>query len=167
MKNIRVLIIDEHPAVCRALTSRLGSVPSITVVGAMSDFNEGLRGVRELRPNVILLELKVRKKAKVVSQNLDPVVALSMLQECGPARVIVLTAYLDEAERDSALKAGARRYLLKQIDTAQLVSEIESVAAGNGVAATPLSGGPIPLLLGDGSANLREAAETNIQERNK
>ena len=45
-----------------------------------------------------------------------------------PAGIIVLTSYADDDEREAAMHAGARRYLLKQIDSARLLNEIEAVA---------------------------------------
>ena len=124
MEKIRVLIIDEHPAVCRALMVRLGAVASIEVVGSASTYEEGLVGVRVFQPDVILLELKGSGDNEI-----QPRTAISGLLAKGPAGVIVLTSYLDEGERQGALEAGARRYLLKEIDTIHLVEEIEAVAS--------------------------------------
>lgn len=123
MKKIRVLIIDEHPAVCRALTLRLDAVPSVDVIGSVCDFEEGLACSQALRPDVILMEIK--GKCDDMARSLR---AISRLVADWPAGIIVLTSYLDEAERDHALKAGAVRYLLKDIDTERLVTEIEAVA---------------------------------------
>lgn len=123
MKKIRVLIIDEHPAVCRALTLRLDAVPSVDVIGSLCDFEEGLACSATLRPDVILMEIK--GKCDDVARSLR---AIALLVANRPAGIIVLTSYLDEAERDGALKAGAARYLLKDIDTERLVAEIEAVA---------------------------------------
>ena len=123
MKKIRVLIIDEHPAVCRALTLRLDAVPTVDVIGSVCDFDEGLACSRALCPDVILVEIK--GKCDDITRSLR---AIARLVAQRPAGIIVLTSYLDEAERDDALKAGAVRYLLKDIDTERLVSEIEAVA---------------------------------------
>ncbi|HSM55899.1 MAG TPA: response regulator transcription factor [Candidatus Sulfomarinibacteraceae bacterium] len=128
MNRIRVLIIDEHPAVCQALASRLDSVPTIAVVGSMSEFAAGLLGANDLQPDVILLELKTRTDGPHTRLGLDPVSAISTLLASSRGRIIVLTSYLDESERDEALQAGAKRYLLKDIDTSRLISEIEAVA---------------------------------------
>jgi|GEM_PF-611570 len=123
MEKIRVLIIDEHPAVCRALAARLNAVSSIEVVGSACTFEEGLCGTRAFQPDVILLELKGHG-----DNDKEPLDAISGLLARGPAGVIVLTSYLDEMERQGAMEAGARRYLLKDIDTTRLVREIEAVA---------------------------------------
>lgn len=123
MEKIRVLIIDEHAAVCRALMVRLSAVASIEVVGSACTYEEGLTETRAYRPDVILLELKGGTESDIA-----PLDAISGLLARGPAGVIVLTSYLDEVEREHALEAGARRYLLKDIDTTRLVREIEAVA---------------------------------------
>lgn len=138
MEKIRVLIIDEHPAVCRALATRLESVGSIKVVSSKADYTDGLKDAAVLRPDVILLELKGSSEAgqNVVGQR-DPVIAISQLLANVPAGVIVLTSYLDESERAGALEAGAKRYLLKDIDTVRLVSEIEAVARERATVVSP------------------------------
>jgi DNA-binding NarL/FixJ family response regulator len=123
MEKIRVLIIDEHPAVCQALVVRLSAVSSIEVVGSASTYREGLKGSQIFQPDVILLELKGTGE-----NDIEPLDAVSGLLAGGPAGVIVLTSYLDESERAGALEAGALRYLLKEIDTTHLVGEIEAVA---------------------------------------
>lgn len=129
MKKIRVMIIDEHPAVCRALTLRLDAVPSVDVIGSVCDFEEGLACSQALRPDVILIEIK--GKYDDMARSLR---AISRLVADRAAGIIVLTSYLDEAERDHALKAGAVSYLLKDIDTERLVTEIEAVAGDSSAA---------------------------------
>jgi two-component system, NarL family, response regulator DevR len=131
MDKIRVLIIDEHPAVCKALAARLGAVASIEVVGARSVFQEGLDTLGTARPDVVLLELKWKSEG-----DREPLAAIARLLDGDSAEVIVLTSFVDEAERNRVLQAGARRYLLKDIDTRRLIAEIEAVA---GEAAARLS----------------------------
>jgi DNA-binding NarL/FixJ family response regulator len=135
MKKIRLFIIDEHPAVCQALVIRLNAVSSVEVVGSACTYADGLTGVRTVEPDVILLELKGKSDS-----GLETLDAVSRLLARGPSGVIVLTSYLDETERRRALEAGAHRYLLKNIDTQRLVTEIEAVARE---ATTRLPGRPI------------------------
>lgn len=122
MKQIRLIIVDEHVAVRRALASRLESYSQVKVVGTASNFQTGMELVQNSKPDVILLELKGR------DQQPDPVGEMSKALANHPAGIIVLTSYADDDEREAALQAGARRYLLKQIDSAQLLAEIEKVA---------------------------------------
>ena len=123
MKQIRVLIVDEHLAVRRALAARLSTFGHIDVVATAGDFHHGQKLAHDLHPDVILLELKGASKLQS-----DPVGEMTRALSGHPAGIIVLTSYADGAEREAAFKAGARRYLLKQIDTARLLHEIETVA---------------------------------------
>jgi DNA-binding NarL/FixJ family response regulator len=123
MKQIRVLIVDEHLAVRRALSARLSAFGQIDVVATAGDFQHGQELAHDLHPDVILLELKGASKLQP-----DPVGEMARALSGHPAGIIVLTSYADGDEREAALNAGARRYLLKQIDTASLLHEIETVA---------------------------------------
>jgi len=123
MEKIRVLIIDEHPAVCEALAARLRAVPSIEVVGALSAFPETLEAVDQAQADVVLLDLIDKSDARLQAGT----AILRLLAGC-QVGVIVLTSYIDEIERNCVMRAGARRYLLKDIDTLRLISEIEAVA---------------------------------------
>jgi DNA-binding NarL/FixJ family response regulator len=124
MNNIRVLIIDEHLVVRQALATRLNAYAHIEVVATARSFQEGLERARAFQPDVILLETKGASSLQP-----DPVGEMSRVLGDHPAGIIVLTSYADDSEREAALQAGARRYLLKHIDSARLLSEIEAVAA--------------------------------------
>ena len=124
MKMIKVLIVDEYLAVRRALAARLSSFPHIDVVATAIDIREGLDKARTLHPDVILLELKGTSSLLI-----DPVSEMHQALAGHPAGIIVLTSYAEDDEREAALAAGASRYLLKHIDSARLLSEIEAVAA--------------------------------------
>jgi DNA-binding NarL/FixJ family response regulator len=103
-------------------------VGSIKVIGATCDFTEGVKVAQFAQPDIILLELKASGHCGDQGPNLNPLAAISQLLQTGRSSVIILTSYLDEAELDTAIGAGAKRYLLKDIDTEKLVSEIEAVA---------------------------------------
>ena len=122
MKQIKVLIVERHLAVRRALAARLDSFAHINVVASAATFAEGLELVDRFRPDVILLELKGTRDL------LNPVGEMNKALAGYPAGIIVLTSYADDDEREAALQAGARRFLLKQIDSARLLNEIEAVA---------------------------------------
>lgn len=135
MGDIRILILDEYAAVCQALAARLSAFSGITVVGATHIFAEGLQLLRLLEPDVVLLELKVKGEL-----TLDPAGRISQVSTVWPGGIIILTSFLDELERAAALQAGARRYLLKNINSEQLIAEIRAVAdeAGRVPAGRPL-----------------------------
>lgn len=124
MNEIRVMIIDEHLAVRRALAARLASFPNIDVVATARDCREGMEQALDNRPDVVLMELK--------GKNSSQPEAIREMKDAMPEHqigIIVLTSYADDEEQQAALKAGAKRYLLKHIDTAKLTDEIEAVAA--------------------------------------
>lgn len=121
MYPTRLLIIDDHADVREALESRLDARPDIDVIGCTGCWKTGMQKARELHPEVVLLETK-----RTDGEGLGALRSLN--DQCSGTDVIILTSYLDAEERAAARSAGAVRYLLKDIDTAQLVSEIRSVA---------------------------------------
>jgi len=120
MNPTRLLIIDDHDAVREALRARLGALPEIEVVGCTGSWEVGLQRALELEPDVVLIETK-----RADGKGLEALQCIT--DRCSCADVIVLTSYLDAEERDAARSSGAARYLLKDIDSTRLVSEIQSV----------------------------------------
>ena len=121
MNPTRLLIIDDHEDVREALESRLDATPDVEVIGCTGCWKTGLQKALELQPDVVLLETK-----RGDGRGLEALQCLN--DQCSSSDVIVLTSYPDVEEQAAARSAGAVRYLLKDIDTAQLVSEIRSVA---------------------------------------
>lgn len=118
--KIRILIIDKHEAVRRALRIRL-SVPShLLVVGSVADADIALEQLAVLRPDVIVLGLQNGSQEDLVKTAL----AVQRMANV-PAVVIALAPYIDAVERELLLKAGAKRYLLKHINSQMLIREIE------------------------------------------
>jgi len=128
MGQTRLLIIDEHKAVRQALVSRLQQTGQLEVVGSTGSSEEGLLQVEALRPNIVLLETKR-------SDGTGLETCRRIARSHPSTQVIVLTSYDDEDERQAAYMAGASRYLLKELDSAQLMREIlnsETPSRGNG-----------------------------------
>ena len=117
MDRTRLLIIDEHKAVRQALVSRLQQTGELEVIGSTGSNKEGVLQVEALRPNVVLLETKR-------SDGTGLETCRRIARSHPDTAVIVLTSYDDEEERQAAYMAGATRYLLKDIDSAQLLREI-------------------------------------------
>lgn len=89
-----------------------------------TSLDDALAHARELHPDVFLLGLRSTRRQSIYV--LGHIV--QQLAQLGVG-VIALTSYVDVVERDQLLQAGARRYLLKNIDSRRLVAEIEAVAA--------------------------------------
>lgn len=119
MAPTRLLIIDDHDAVREALEARLRIASGVEIVGCTGCWRTGLRDAVRLKPDVVLLEIK-----RADGQGLDALRRLT--EECPYTSVVVLTSYPDAEERTEALRLGAVRYILKEIDTPQLMREIEA-----------------------------------------
>ncbi|MBN1889129.1 MAG: response regulator transcription factor [Thermoflexales bacterium] len=118
MIKTKLLIIDDRESVRQALEARLGKAPEIELVGSTGSSQEGLKLVGEKKPDVVLLEVKIADGSGL--ETCRQIVA-------GGASVIILTSYLDEAERQAAFEAGASRYVLKNIDSERLIKAIQAV----------------------------------------
>lgn len=121
MTATRLLIIDDHDAVREALEARLRDAAEVEIVSCTGCWRTGLRDAVRLKPDVVLLELK-----RADLQGMDAL--RSLTRECPYTSIVVLTSYPDAEEHAEALRLGAARYLLKDIDTPHLVREIMSTA---------------------------------------
>ncbi len=119
MAATRLLIIDDHDAVREALEARLHAVGGVEVVGCTDCWKTGLREAMRLKPDVVLLETK-----RADGHGLDALHCLT--EQCPFTSVVVLTSYPDAKEQTEARRLGAVRYILKDIDTPQLVREIRT-----------------------------------------
>lgn len=120
MKPTQLLIIDDHDDVRKALKARLNALPDMEVVGCTGCWESGLSQALSLEPDVVLLETK-----RADGEGLKALACLA--DQCACADVVVLTSYADAQERAEACSKGAAGYLLKDIDTRQLVREIRSL----------------------------------------
>jgi len=123
-ERIRVLLVDDHPVVRQGLRTFLELQEDITIVGEAVDGTSGVAAAEELRPDVVLLDLRMPG-----SDGLD---ALHGLREHGnAARVLVITSFTEPAAVLPAVRAGAAGYVYKDIDPPALVAAIRSVHAGH------------------------------------
>ncbi len=121
--RISVLVADDHPMLREGLVAVLGTQPDFDVVGEAADGEEVVRLARQLRPDVILLDLEM--------PNADGVIALERLKEDGAeARAVVFTAYDTDERILGALRAGAKGYLLKGASRQEIFEAIRTVASG-------------------------------------
>jgi DNA-binding NarL/FixJ family response regulator len=123
VSKIKVVIIDKHEAVRRALRIRLSVTEHLEVVGTFADPRSAEQLLRSARPDVIVMGLHSATDEELF---LTAMAVREMTD--GPAVVIVLAPYADVMERELLLGAGAKRYLLKHINSNYLIHEIEAVA---------------------------------------
>ena len=121
--RIRILVADDHPMLREGLVAVLNTQPDFEIVGEASDGSEVVRLAARLKPDVILLDLEM--------PNMDGVAALEKLRNgSSEARIIIFTAYDTDERILSALRAGARGYLLKGASRKEIFDAIRTVHAG-------------------------------------
>ena len=124
MADIRVLIADDHELVRLALRSLLEAEDYIQVIGEAADGEEALQLALELRPDVMLLDLRMPKMTGVdVARELTG----------SDIRIVVLTSYDDEEELFGALSAGVAGYVMKDTRPDGILQAVRAVAEGQTV----------------------------------
>ena len=124
--RIGVLIADDHPVVRHGLRAFLQLQADLDIVGEAGDGMDAVAQVKELRPDVVLLDL--------VMPRLDGIEAIRQIREASPStRVIVLTTFADDEKVFPAVKAGAAGYLLKDVEPKDLAEAIRTVNRGQGL----------------------------------
>ncbi|MFI6502985.1 response regulator [Nonomuraea typhae] len=123
---IRLLIADDHPVVRDGLSSMFASAPGFEVVGQAADGAEAVRLAQRLRPDVILMDLRM--------PGMDGLSAITELARLGVgARVLVLTTYDTDSHVLPAIEAGATGYLLKDSPREELLRGARAAAGGQSV----------------------------------
>ncbi|MCT2594844.1 response regulator transcription factor [Streptomyces sp. N2-109] len=139
--TIKVLLVDDHQVVRRGLRTFLEVQDDIEVVGEAADGAQGVELAEELRPDVVLMDVKM--------PGTDGIEALRRLRELeNPARVLIVTSFTEQRTVVPALRAGAAGYVYKDVDPEALAGAIRSVHAGHVLLQPEVAGA----LLSDGGA---------------
>jgi DNA-binding NarL/FixJ family response regulator len=121
--TIRLVLVDDHPIFLQGVERLFRLEPDLEVVARCIDGEEALRAVREHRPDVLLLDLRM--------PGMDGLAVLRELEREGtPTRVVVLTAALDEDDVLAAIELGVRGVVLKEMAPRLLVQAVRKVHAG-------------------------------------
>jgi len=129
---IRLVLVDDHPLVREGIRGMLAAYPDIEVVGQAADGGRGLDIVRELRPDLVLMDLRMPGG--------DGVTATREIVSAGLSRVVVLTTYETDEDILRAVEAGATGYLLKDITPDELARAVRAAARGETVLAPSAQG---------------------------
>jgi len=123
MKPIRILVADDHALFREGVNAILKSVPDIEIVGEAGSGKEVLALASDLTPDVILMDIQM--------PDINGVEATQRILKIRPdVGIIIVTMLEDDDSLFSAMRAGARGYVLKGADKAEMLKSIRAVASG-------------------------------------
>ncbi|MEU5842583.1 response regulator transcription factor [Rhodococcus sp. NPDC047139] len=124
--TVRIALVDDHAILRQGLRSILDREPDLEVVGEASTDTEALGLVDRMRPDIVLVDLKLS-----AGSDYEGLALCDRLSSAHPGiGLLVLTTFLDEQLVVRAVHAGARGYVVKDVDTTELVRAIRAVSRG-------------------------------------
>src|SRR5262245_34800653 len=147
-RQIRVLLVDDHPFVREGIKSHLVTQPGIKVVGEAGNGEESLRQAVRLRPDVVLMDISM--------PSMNGLEAMSRLRRKVPhARVLVLTMHENREYIARVFRHGARAFIRKDSSPDELVRAIHAVHAGEAFIGPAVSSVLVEELARAGSGEIR------------
>lgn len=126
MDLIRLLLVDDHKVVRLGLRALLEAEPDIQVAGEAATATEAIQMIDQLRPDLVLMDIRLPDQ--------NGIAACRQIRQHWPdIQVLMLTSFADEELVLEAISAGAAGYVLKQLDTNELVNAVHAVGRGDAV----------------------------------
>jgi DNA-binding NarL/FixJ family response regulator len=130
---LRILVVEDHPLFRKGVVTLLDAVDDMTVVGTAGSGEQAVTAARDLRPDVVLMDLQL--------PGMSGIEATRAIVEAAPdVRVLVLSLFEDDESVFLALRAGARGYVLKDADEEELTGAIRAVARGEAIFSSAVAG---------------------------
>jgi DNA-binding NarL/FixJ family response regulator len=123
MKNVSILIADDHPTVRRGLQALLETQPDWKVVAAVSNGRDAVKAATKLRPDIVILDIAMPHVNGLDATRL-------ILQSVPSTRILILTMYDAQELIEKTMEAGARGFLLKSDAEEDLVNSVKAVLHG-------------------------------------
>lgn len=137
MTSIRVLIVDDHPMVADGIRAILESYDDIDVVGTLSNGQEVIDQVADIRPDVILMDLNMPQLGGLSATEI-------LLERDVETRILILSMHDAPEYISTAMRHGARGYVLKDVPTEEIYTAIVTVMKGETYLCTGASGALTP-----------------------
>lgn len=123
MEIIRIVLVDDHPLVLDGLRARLSRSDDIEVVGEANDGANALAIVRELKPDVVLMDINM--------PSLNGIQSTQAILDLYPSTIVLILSMHDDREYvNSAIESGARGYVLKSASADEMFNAIKAVSGG-------------------------------------
>jgi DNA-binding NarL/FixJ family response regulator len=123
---MRILIVEDHPMFRDGLFKMLETVEGFEVVGEAASGEEAVELAEQLKPNIILMDINLPKMSGIEA-------AKRIVQTMPDIGILILTMYDDDSSVFSAMRAGARGYLLKEANRNEIVRAIQAVSEGEAI----------------------------------
>ena len=124
MSAIRVVLVDDHALFRRGLELVLAEAPDLEVVGQAGDGDEAVRMVRDLAPDVVLMDVRMPRMSGIEA-------ARAIRDTVPGAKIIMLTVSDDEKDLFASIRAGASGYLLKEVSIDEVAGAVRAVTRGH------------------------------------
>lgn len=131
-REVRIFIVDDHPVFLSGLRMLIEAEPNLIIVGEAFCGETALAGIKNLQPEVVVLDLNLPKMNGVE-------VARALKEEENESKIIFLTMHDEEAMVNSALNLGVKGYILKDSALSEIVKAIKLVANGKNYVTPQLS----------------------------
>jgi len=158
--TIRVLLVDDSALVRQGVRAVITSESegSIEVVGEADSIRGGMRAIRELKPDVVLLDIRLPDGSGIDA-------CRTIIKEVPASRVLILTSFTNDNLVYDAVIAGAQGYLMKEIDPTGLIKAITDAAAGKSVLTSDVTSRVLRMIRNkDGDTKPNELASLSNQE---
>ena len=123
MEKIRILLADDHALVRSGLMALLEPNKDILVIGEAEDGEEAIRKTKELKPDVVVIDLSMPKISGIEAAKI-------ITKECPEVRILVLTMHENEEYVYQIFRSGANGYILKNANRNEITTAIRAVAKG-------------------------------------
>lgn len=126
MDPLRVLIADDHPLFLDGLRAMLASAPDVELVGEASTGEEAVALTAEVQPDLVVMDIQMPQGGGIEATR-------QIVQDSPHVRVLIVTMFEDDATVFSAMRAGARGYVLKGANYAEMLRAVQAVGHGEAI----------------------------------